>query len=108
MAANPTDAEARLWEILEPLGFRCQEPYEGVTKNLGHWSYILDFFHWGHNLCVEVDGSCHRKRKGRDRRRDTRLRGEGITTLRLSNNQVLKKPREARAAILLCLGREQC
>jgi very-short-patch-repair endonuclease len=89
MTANPTTAEARLWEVLEPLGFERQVPYCGSTKNGGEWSYILDFFHWDHWLCIEVDGSIHDKQRGRDRRRDSRLAQEEIKTVRIANYDVL-------------------
>jgi very-short-patch-repair endonuclease len=94
MRHAPTEAERVLWEHLEPLGFQRQVEFTGCTKNGGMWQYILDF-HWyragiGGGLCIEVDGSSHRNRKGRDRRRDTRLATIGIRTLRLSNDEVLR------------------
>ena len=91
MKAEPTRAERKMWETLEPLGFQRQVPYQGVTKNLGHWDYILDFYHWGLRRCIEVDGGIHKKQKGRDRRRDTRLRGEGIKTIRITNRMVIER-----------------
>ena len=100
MAANPTKAEDALYDILIPLGFIPQWSVGGSTKNGGAWIYILDFYHAKLKLCVEVDGGVHRKQKGRDRRRDTRLAGEGIRTIRFSNNQVLKKIEEVRARIV--------
>ena len=89
MRREPTQVEDHLWPYLEPLGFIRQFPLSGSTKNLGGWNYILDFFHDGLNLCVEVDGSVHMFRKGRDRRRDTRLATIGIVTLRFRNREVL-------------------
>ena len=102
MRANMTGAEQRLWEILKPLEFVAQWPLQGSTKNGGPWDYIADFYFasWGKKILVEVDGSSHRKKKGRDRRRDMRLKAEGIVTLRFSNNQVLKKIDEVRARIV--------
>jgi very-short-patch-repair endonuclease len=88
MVANPTMAEEKLWRELESLGFDRQVPYVGCTKNGGEWRYILDFFHWGYWICVEVDGGIHARTKGRDRRRDTRLAQEDIRTLRYSNHRV--------------------
>jgi very-short-patch-repair endonuclease len=101
MVANPTGAEDAAWRILEPLGFKRQVIVEGTTKNDGKWTYILDFArlvrrqrYWGtwHDvgICVEVDGASHQRKKGRDRRRDTRLAAEGIRTLRFTNSDVLK------------------
>ena len=88
MRLNPTEAERALAETLLSMGFQLQLPIQGKTKNGGTWLYILDAFHPTINLCVELDGSSHRNRKGRDRRRDTRLKGIGITTLRYSNERV--------------------
>jgi very-short-patch-repair endonuclease len=97
MRKFPTPAEALLWDALAPLGFKRQHPINGETKNQGGWRYILDFVwlvpYYRENflaLCVEVDGSAHRRTKGRDRRRDTRLATIGIRTIRVSNADVLR------------------
>ena len=89
MRLNPTEAERALAETLLSMGFQLQLPIQGKTKNGGTWLYILDAFHPTINLCVELDGSSHRNRKGRDRRRDTRLKGIGIRTIRFTNREVL-------------------
>jgi very-short-patch-repair endonuclease len=105
MVAAPTGAEERLWTVLEPLGFERQVHVVCWTKNGGRSDYILDFG-WPDppRLCVEVDGSSHRNKKGRDRRRDNRLRIHGIRTLRFSNNQVLKKLNDVLANVILEMG----
>ena len=97
MLENPTLAEERAWELLEPLGFKRQVVIVGWTKNGGEYQYILDFAKLDildgrvcGGLCVEVDGGVHQRRKGRDRRRDSRLAAEGITTIRFTNKTVLK------------------
>jgi very-short-patch-repair endonuclease len=90
---SPTVAEAKLWPLLEPLGFHRQVIACGKTKNGKEWSYILDFFNSDHMLVVEVDGGYHKKQKGRDRRRDRRLAGEGFKTLRIPNEFVLSCPK---------------
>ena len=92
MLSNPTEAERAMWDILKPLGFWAQWPIFGATKNGGRWQYVLDFYHMDLNLCVEVDGGIHKRQKGRDRRRDTRLKGEGIRTFRWTNREVLRDP----------------
>ena len=83
-------AEARLWAELEPLGFKAQVPLTlARLKTASHKDYyVLDFYHEGAKLCIEVDGGIHRQTKGRDRRRDTRLKIAGIQTLRVPNAQV--------------------
>ena len=91
MRRNPTEAEAALWiELDSRWHFLFQYPQTGTTKNGGRWSYILDACHLETGLCIEVDGSSHRNRKGRDRRRDTRLATIGIRTIRFTNKDVLK------------------
>lgn len=107
MRVNMTGAERAMWEIVRPLDFVAQFPIDGCTKNGGRWSYIADFFYSGPEgrLVIEVDGSVHARTKGRDRRRGVRLAGEGIKTLRFSNNQVLRKPDEVRRQILEYLGK---
>ena len=80
----------------------CRSPIRGQTKNGGRWDYILDSAakYWDESG-VEVDGSAHDKRKGRDRRRTERLRAEyGITVIRFTNNQVLRHRNEVVVAIL--------
>ena len=104
MRANMTRAERHLWDVLAVLDFDPQVTVSGQTKNGGRWNYILDFA-WPNNcapvLAVEVDGSSHDKRKGRDRRRTERLRAEyGITVIRFTNNQVLRHRNEVVVAIL--------
>ena len=88
MRLAPTTGESKLWERLEPLGFERQLPLGGQTKNGGIWMYILDFWHLKTNLVVEVDGGYHKKRKGYDRRRDTRLATAGLHTIRFTNREV--------------------
>jgi leucyl-tRNA synthetase len=101
MRANMTGAEAKLWEVLEPMGFDAQTVWTGQTKNGGWWTYVTDFYLPLSDLAIEVDGSVHDKTKGRDRRRTERLRVEfGIKVIRFSNNQVLKKLDEVRARII--------
>lgn len=91
MVASPTPAEARLWEVLRPLGFKRQVPILVFTKNNGACDYILDFYHEKLKLCVEADGGIHKRSVGRDRRRDTRLAREGIRTMRFTNVQVIRQ-----------------
>lgn len=87
MRREPTPFESKLYEHLRPLGFLAQWPVFGETKNGGKWMYICDFYSPS-GVIVEVDGPYHKKQKGRDRRRDTRLREAGIVTLRYTNKEV--------------------
>lgn len=86
MRLAPTPQEQAMWTQLKPLGFLRQYVYCGRTKNGGQWSYILDFYRAGY--CIEIDGGVHKRRRGRDRRRDTRMAADGIHTLRVTNREV--------------------
>ena len=91
MTRNPTAAEAKAWIYLARMGFVRQYSIEtprhrsaGATNG-----WILDFYHKDAKLCIEIDGSVHRKTRGRDGRRDRALAALGIRTLRFPNSLVL-------------------
>lgn len=96
MRLSPTPMEAVLLAVLGPQGFEAQYPVQGATKNEGAWAYVLDLYHPGAKLCIEIDGRQHYKKhgkhdvrlRGRDRRRDTRLAQLGILTVRVTNRDV--------------------
>ena len=52
-------------------------------------SYFLDFFFPKHMIAVEIDGSSHKYRREKDRRRDNDFRSIGIRTIRISNKDVM-------------------
>ena len=88
--------ERYLWALLrrktlEGLRFRRQHP-------LG--TYVLDFYCPSARLCVEVDGPAHEAadRIPRDAARDRWLAQQGIRTLRVSAEAVLRP--EAQTGIL--------
>jgi len=100
MKQEPTAAEKRLWEALEGLGgWEFQRPILIPGKATNQRPYIMDFFSPAKMLCVEVDGSSHRFRVGRDGRRDGWLRRMGIRTLRFSNGDVMHRLEQTLAAI---------
>ncbi|MBN8824055.1 MAG: endonuclease domain-containing protein [Spirosoma sp.] len=83
---NPTSSETLLWEKLrdsqlEGRKFRRQHSI-GV--------YILDFYCPAERLAIEVDGSIHQNPETiiHDQERDHTLAQLGITTLRVSNEEV--------------------
>ena len=88
MRREPTEAEARMWEILRDskLGvkFRRQQAID---------RFIIDFVSLSAKLIVEVDGPIHEGTKGEDRQRDEFLDSAGYRVLRYSNDQVLKSTR---------------
>jgi very-short-patch-repair endonuclease len=81
-----TPSEARLWSALSArqLGvqFRREVPLAG--------RYIVDFCAPSVRLVVEVDGSCHERRRGADARRDAELRGLGYRVLRVEAALVMR------------------
>ena len=88
MRQQPTDAEAKLWNILRLKGlaghrFRRQHPVGG---------YILDFYCPARRLSVELDGGQHadKVQAEHDQRRTLRLNAMGIRVLRFWDDDVLK------------------
>jgi very-short-patch-repair endonuclease len=92
MRANPTPAERELWKHLRESGlkFRRQACCAG---------YILDFYCPSRRLAVEVDGPCHSQKEARDWVRDGHLLRYGISTMRFSNEEVLRDPASVVAKI---------
>jgi very-short-patch-repair endonuclease len=86
-----TFAEEILWAYLKtkPLGFkfRRQHPYS---------AYILDFYCHQLKLAIEVDGLIHNldEVKQNDAIRQKQLEEEGLTFLRLFDEQIKLKPEE--------------
>ena len=85
---DATHAETILWGYLKtkPLGlkFRRQHPYS---------TYILDFYCHSLKLVIEVDGSVHQLPDViiKDTERQSHLEEDGLTVLRLSNEDVEKR-----------------
>jgi very-short-patch-repair endonuclease len=84
---QPTPAETKLWfDFLRrfPAKFTRQKP-------LGN--YIADFYCASCGLVVEVDGDSHFTPGGakRDRVRDSSLKGDGLTILRFTNDDVMQR-----------------
>ena len=78
-----TDAEVFLWSKL-----RRKQLYGVIfsrQKTIGN--YIVDFYCPAAQLVIEIDGSQHYLEQAalRDAKRDTYLRGMGLTVLRFSN-----------------------
>ena len=85
MRAEPTAAEARLWEALRtrrPGG----APWARQVPMLG---YIADFYCAQRRLVVEADGSSHRDRAAADRLRDQVMFVNGISVLRFRNEEII-------------------
>lgn len=91
MRTNPTKAELAVLVQLLKLDFKFQYPEMWNTKNAGYGGAVFDFYHPEAQLVVEIDGGSHKRKAGRDRRRDTRFGVEGLRTIRFSNKRALKE-----------------
>jgi imidazole glycerol-phosphate synthase subunit HisF len=88
---QPTFAEELLWSYLrtKPFGFKFRRQHSFSC-------YILDFYCHSLKLSIEVDGSIHNvdEVKQNDEIRQKQLEQEGISFLRLSNDDIRLKPEE--------------
>ena len=64
---NLTPAQAKLWELIKPLGFLLEYEMIATTKNGGKYPYRFDFYHPELKIAVEIDGGYHSRTRGRDR-----------------------------------------
>jgi len=96
-----TPSEARLWRALrsrrQGVQFRRQVPLCG--------RYIADFLAPHARLIVEVDGSSHRLRRQADARRDRMLARQGLRTLRIPAELVMRDLAAAVGLVRAALGR---
>lgn len=84
MRSAPTEAEARLWQILRAKRFAGHK-FKRQVK-IDH--YIVDFACLAARLIIEVDGGQHAE-NDYDTRRGIYLRAQGFRTLRFWNNDIL-------------------
>ena len=83
---NMTKQERHLWyDFLKDLPCTVRR-----QKVLG--PYIVDFYIADAKLVIELDGSQHYEDENTvaDRQRDAYLKGQGITVLRIPNNEVMQ------------------
>ena len=97
MRHQPTEAELKLWEILQNrkilgLHFRRQHPID---------MFIADFYCHKLKLVIEADGEIHQSddRKEYDSNRTAEMKRFGIEVLRFTNKQVLENLQEVKAMI---------
>lgn len=86
---NPTSAEVKLHNALQSIFPDIVFQYGIPVK--GHF-YITDFYHPLSKTAIEVDGGYHLlpDQLLSDKERDTRLKKQGIKTLRFTNDKVFK------------------
>jgi very-short-patch-repair endonuclease len=86
---DQTKAEKTVWELIRNrkcrgLKFRRQHVIEG---------FVLDFYCHEARLGIEIDGGIHIKRKDYDLLRQEAIESEGITIIRVTNNEIKKDKR---------------
>ena len=90
--SQPTDAEAKLWEIVK------SKKLEGFKFRRQHiiGSYITDLVCLDRRLIVEIDGLIHQlpENKENDKIRTRWLEEKGFKVIRFSNDEVLNKTDE--------------
>lgn len=97
MRRQQTEAEIKLWEILQNkkmmgLRFKRQHPI---------YNYIADFYCHKIKLVIEVDGKIHlnHDRKEHDANRTAEMERLGIEVMRFTNKQVLDNLDDVKAKI---------
>lgn len=79
----PEDTAGKMMSMMD------EKPIRQAFFRIRKRSYFTDFFFPSMLLAVEIDGSSHRTRKDKDRRRDADFRSVGIRTIRVSNKVVM-------------------
>jgi very-short-patch-repair endonuclease len=92
--------EVLLWQALRtrPGGFKFRHQHPAG-------SYVLDFYCVAAALCIEVDGAAHDMGENppRDARRDAWLAEQGIRTIRIPAEEILKD-----LEAVVCLIEQKC
>jgi len=85
MLHQPTESEAKLWEVLRggQLGVHFR-------RQVRIGEFIVDFLAPAVKLVVEVDGGAHREREAADARKDRKLARLGYRVVRVEAETVLK------------------
>jgi len=86
MRRVPTEAEAELWERLKGKALSVRFIRQHIV-----FGRIADFCAPSIRLIVEVDGGYHLIQKEKDDQRDEHLKRCGYTTMRFTNDQVMKE-----------------
>ena len=90
MRAEPTTAEAAMWELLraDATGYRFR-------RQVTLWGFIVDFYCPALRIAIEVDGSAHRipEIAARDEEKEKALERKRVSLLRFENEDVISWPR---------------
>ncbi len=92
---NPTEAEKEMWSVIrkrkrKDLKFLRQVPLFVSGRQNNYKYFIADFYCAEAKLVIEVDGGYHLLTKELDTNRDEVLASHGLTTLRFTNDEVMK------------------
>jgi very-short-patch-repair endonuclease len=98
MRREPTFTEGLVWDRLR----RCKA-FRFRRQALA-FGYILDFWCPAAGICVEIDGLMVHD-VARDEERDTKLAASGISTLRLSNTEIMQDIDRCLVTIITTAGR---
>ena len=102
MRQKPTAGEQAGWALLHQWKLASR-----FTRQKYIGGFLADFYSpYTPSTVIEVDGKSHQGREDYDRERDEIFRQKGITTVRVTNEEVLHHPDVARARIFACLGIE--
>lgn len=111
MRVKPTEGERALYAICDKIGRRSNGRTRYVKQRpflmAQHVSFIADAYFKSFRLCIEVDGGSHssEEAKARDAWRDELLlKSKRITTLRLTNKDVLADERGVMERIVHALA----
>src|SRR5699024_2497657 len=90
---NPTQSEAILWNRLRKRqlkGYRFvrQKPFIYKEENGRKYFFIADFYCAQQKLVIELDGDAHDYQQYYDYQRDLALKGLGLTTVRIKNEEL--------------------
>ncbi|MDC0262176.1 DUF559 domain-containing protein [Planctomycetaceae bacterium] len=96
-----TGTEQKLWGLLRNRRLKNEK----FRRQYPIGSYIVDFYHAGQNLVIELDGESHNERGPQDIKRQQWLEAEGYRILRISNDDVIKEEENVLFAILKALGK---
>ncbi|TXD82544.1 leucine--tRNA ligase [Subsaximicrobium wynnwilliamsii] len=84
MRANPTQAEAALWECLRSKKIEAKFRQQHLIGD-----FIVDFVCLDKGLIIEVDGKIHENQIEEDQKRTERLENDFYKVVRFSNEEVL-------------------
>jgi very-short-patch-repair endonuclease len=87
MRSHLTPSEARLWSAINRRQLGAQFRRQVVVGG----KFVADFLAAEAHLIVEVDGTCHQRRRSADARRDAKLARLGYRVLRLPAALVMEQ-----------------